>query len=381
MQRALELARRGLGYVEPNPCVGAVIVDSQRNLLGEGFHERFGGPHAEVNALRNAGEAARGATLFVTLAPCNHVGKTPPCTQAVIAAGIRRVVIAMPDPATHGAGSGIEALMAAGIQVETGCCTEAANDLLAPFTTFIMQQRPYVHAKWAMTLDGKLASWTGHSQWISNAQCRKVGHELRGRMDAILVGIGTALADDPLLTARPAGPRTATRVILDSLARLPCDSQLVRTVDQAPVLLVTTSRADPGRLSALEKAGVEIWCGSSAAEQSDVRADSSGQMKCDLPELLQHLHSRRWTNLLLEGGSQVLGAFHDQQLIDEVHCFLAPKIVGGTEAPTPMGGRGKEQIPPHSSLLNPHLEQLGDNIYVHGRIDRGETGLFLPQPA
>ena len=357
MQRALELARLGQGRVEPNPCVGAVIVDSHLNLLGEGFHEHFGGPHAEINALRNAGSAARGGALFVTLAPCHHHGKTPPCTQAVIAAGIQRVVIAVPDPAQHGPENGIDALMAAGIQIETGLCAEEATDLLAPFTTFMMQRRPHVHAKWAMTLDGKLASRTGHSQWISNLRSREIGHALRGRMDAILTGIGTVLADDPLLTARPPGPRTATRIVLDSRGRLPVNSQLVRTVNQAPVLLVTTSGADPAQLKILEQAGVEIWCD----------AFVSGQTECDLSTLLQELHSRQWTNILLEGGSQVLGAFHDQRLIDEVHCFIAPKLVGGADAPAAMAGRGMDRIPECSTLLHPRFEQLGDNMYVHGR--------------
>lgn len=221
MRRALELARQGEGYVEPNPMVGAVIVDDYLQCLGEGFHRQFGGPHAEVNALREAGARAQGATLYVTLEPCNHHGKTPPCVDAVLQAGLRRVVVGMPDPFAKVNGAGIARLREHGVAVEVGLLEAEVRRLNAPFRKLVETGIPWVHAKWAMTLDGKIAARTGHSQWISGAASRAVVHRLRGRMDAIVIGIGTALADDPLLTARPAGPRVATRVVLDSTARLP----------------------------------------------------------------------------------------------------------------------------------------------------------------
>jgi len=363
MQRALELARSGQGRVEPNPCVGAVIVDQELRLLGEGFHESYGGPHAEVHALRAAGAGARGATLFVTLEPCHHTGKTPPCTAAIIAAGIQRVVIAILDPARHGSGStGQQQLRAAGIQVEVGLCAGQAEELLAPFSTLVIKKRPYLHAKWAMTLDGKIASACGDSKWISNAESRMQVHLLRGRMDGILTGIGTVLQDDPLLTARPDGPRQATRIVLDSRARLPMTSQLVQTAHRVPVLLVTTSQATASpaavaRCRQLEQAGVEIM----------VCDSPDGKEKCDIPALMQELFRRNFTNVMLEAGSEICGAFHDLQLIDEVHCFIAPKLVGGAAAPSPLAGQGMKQIPQHSSLIHPRIERFGDDLYLHGR--------------
>ena len=211
MRRALTLAEKGRGHVEPNPLVGAVVVRDGKSV-GEGCHEKFGHAHAEVNALRQAGDAAKRATLYVTLEPCCHHGKTPPCTDAVIKAGITRVVAAMEDPFPQVAGQGASILRAAGIAVDCGVCAKEAQRQNAPYFKLLRIGRPYVHAKWAMSLDGKIATKTGDSKWISNESSRLRFHELRGRMDGILVGIGTALADDPLLTARPAGPRVAHRI-------------------------------------------------------------------------------------------------------------------------------------------------------------------------
>ena len=246
--RALDLAERGRGYVEPNPLVGAVLVNDGR-VVGEGWHERFGQAHAEINALARAGEAARGATCYVTLEPCCHVGKTPPCTDALIRAGVARVSAALEDPFPQVAGQGAQRLRAAGIPVGIGLCAREARRQNAPYLQLLRSGRPYVHAKWAMTLDGKIATRSGDSKWISNEASRRPVHELRGRMDAILVGIGTVLADDPMLTARPAGPRVATRVILDGRARLPLASQIVQTARVVPTLLVTASATPDERLA------------------------------------------------------------------------------------------------------------------------------------
>ena len=228
MGRAIELASCGIGRVEPNPAVGAVIVDAELNLIAEGYHERFGGPHAEINALHQAGELPETATMFVTLEPCCHQGKTPPCTSALIDAGIKKVVIGMQDAAPHVDGRGIAQLKSAGIDTEVGLLQDQIRRLNAPFIKLVTTGMPYVHAKWAMTLDGKIASRTGHSKWISNSMSREVVHRLRGRMDAVLIGSGTASADDPLLTARPDGPRAAARIVLDSQAKLPINAPVER---------------------------------------------------------------------------------------------------------------------------------------------------------
>lgn len=351
MRRALELAERGRGFVEPNPLVGAVLVRDGK-LIGEGYHRKCGEAHAEINALAAAGEAARGATLYVTLEPCCHFGKTPPCTDAVLRAEVGRVVAAMADPFTQVAGKGASILRAAGIPVELGLCEPEARRLNAPYLKLVTVGQPYVHAKWAMTLDGKICTRTGDSRWISNEASRTRVHQLRGRMDAIIVGIGTALADDPLLTARPAGARTACRIVLDDFCRLPVDSQLVRTAQQHPVLVV--AKEDNANAASLRKAGCEVLI--------------LGQG--GLPALLNEMGRRRWTNVLVEGGSAILGNFFDLEMIDEAHVFLAPVIVGGHEAKTPVGGVGFAKIAEAMRLTDARAETLDGNIYLHGYLRR-----------
>ena len=282
MRRALAEAERGRGAVEPNPLVGAVVVREGRPV-GVGHHARFGGPHAEVVALEAAGAAARGATLYVTLEPCCHHGKTPPCTEAVLAAGIRRVVAAMTDPFPKVAGGGFARLAAAGLEVESGLLETEARRLNAPYLKRLATGRPYVIAKWAMTLDGKTATASGDSRWISGPRSRALVHELRGRMDAILVGIGTALADDPQLTARPPGPRRAARVVLDSAARLPPDSRLARTAREIPVWVAVTERAGAERRAALAALGCDILCPPEAARsgRAGYRGEPAGAVEHD----------------------------------------------------------------------------------------------------
>ena len=359
MRRAIELARRGQGRVEPNPAVGAIVVDSSGTVLGEGWHQEYGGPHAEVHALDQAGTAALGATLYVTLEPCCHIGKTPPCSRAVIAAGIRRVVVAMRDPNPRVDGGGIDELRKAGLAVEVGVLEDEAKRLVAPFVNLITKHRPWFHAKWAMTLDGKIATRTGDSQWISNEASRSVVHQLRGRMDGILVGIGTALADNPALTARPHGPRIATRIVVDSAARLPVESQLVQTVSDAPVLVFTTAAASSDRCTRLRDAGVEVFM---------IEADTHGRP--DLNAISLELGRRRLTNVLVEGGGQMLGAFFDNRLIDEVHAFIANKMIGGSNAHTPLAGRGLDSIHDSASIDQPVVEMLGSDIYLHGPLNK-----------
>ena len=353
MARALALAARGEGFVEPNPMVGCVVVKDGA-IVGEGCHQRFGGPHAEIEALTIAGEAARGCTVYVTLEPCAHFGKTPPCTQAIISAGVRRVVAAMRDPFPQVGRAGLRELVAAGIEVATGALADEAKRLNAPYLKLVTRGRPWVIAKWAMTLDGKLATRSGESKWISGPASREVVHRLRGRVDAILVGSGTAAADDPLLTARPAGPRVATRIVLDSMASLASSSQLVRTAREAPLLVAAGGEAPAENVERLTAAGCEVFicAGQTHAER--------------VGKLLDELGRRRLTNLLVEGGSRVLGIFFDAGEVDEVHIFIAPKLFGGEGAPSPLGALGVERVD-QAFGLDVQMERLGDGVYVRGQ--------------
>ena len=373
MRRALVLARQGEGCVEPNPMVGAVVLDADGHTVGEGYHQRFGEAHAEVNALAQAGKLARGGTLVVTLEPCCHHSKTPPCTQAVVAWGVRRVVAAMQDPFPKVAGGGFAQLREVGVEVDVGLLEAEARRLTAPFCKLVETGMPFVHAKWAMTLDGRIASRTGASRWISGPESRAVTHRLRGRMDAIVVGIGTALADDPLLTARPPGPRNATRIVLDSHARLPVESQLVRSVDQAPLVVVTGPAAPEERVSKLRAVGVEVLVVAAAVRSRHAPRDEPHDAKrddcVDLRELLRELGRRQFTNVLVEGGGRVLGAFFDQQLINEVHVFIAPKILGGSAAVSPLAGLGLSSPEESPSFLDRTVEQLGADVYIRGRVN------------
>lgn len=326
MRAALELARRGRGAVEPNPMVGAVIVRDGREIA-RGFHRRVGGPHAEPEALRAAaesGEDVRGATVYCTLEPCCHTNKrTAPCVPALIEAGVGRVVVAMEDPDPNVSGRGIELLRAAGIEVAVGVCETEARGLLAPYVKLRTQGRPWVICKWAQTRDGFLARPDGQGRWVSGAESRRAVHELRGLCDAILVGIGTVFADDPLLTNRGDGPKRPARIVLDSRLRTPPNSRLIRSASDGPVLIATTRFAashEVGRVDPLFHAGAEI-----------IELPHAGEA-LDLGALLDELGRRDWTYLLVEGGPRVLRSFVSGGLTDELFVFTAPDSVGGAAA-------------------------------------------------
>jgi diaminohydroxyphosphoribosylaminopyrimidine deaminase/5-amino-6-(5-phosphoribosylamino)uracil reductase len=353
MEQALSLAEQGRGFVEPNPLVGAVVVRGDQ-CVGQGWHQKYGEAHAEVNALLQAREAARDATLYVTLEPCCHHGKTPPCTDAVLRSGVRRVVSAMPDPYPQVSGRGVSLLRAAGIVVDVGVCEAQARRLNAPYLKLLASGRPYVHLKWAMTLDGKICTRSGDSKWISNHASRRRVHELRGRMDAIIVGIGTVLADDPLLTARPIGPRLASRVVLDSRCRLPAQSQLVLTSREAPVLVATgPASAGSDQRKTLEQAGIEVV---EVVEEEGRPAATA---------LLDLLGKRRATNVLVEGGSAVLGSFVDAGQVDEVQVYIAPCLAGAGKSAA--AGHGVETIAQAMRLSEWHFENLEGDFLVHGK--------------
>ena len=321
MRRALALSRRGEGWVEPNPMVGCVMVRNGR-VVGEGFHRRFGGAHAEVEALRCCDGKARGATVYVTLEPCCHVGKTPPCAEALIEAGVRKVVVAVRDPNPLVGGRGLRRLRSAGIQVVTGMLRDEAAEILAPFFTRMVHHRPYVIVKWAQSLDGKLVTRAGESKWISGEASRREVHKLRARVDAVLVGAGTVLCDDPRLTARGVRVRrVATRAVLDGRLRIPGDSHLVRSAKEFPTVVFIASASSKGRKAErLGRAGVEIV---------SVPAARNG---LDLARVLKHLAARGVTNLLVEGGPTVLAAFFEGGWVDEAWVFTAPRFIGGRAA-------------------------------------------------
>jgi diaminohydroxyphosphoribosylaminopyrimidine deaminase/5-amino-6-(5-phosphoribosylamino)uracil reductase len=358
MARALQLAARGQGAVEPNPMVGCVIARGAE-IIGEGYHRRYGGPHAEIEALAIAGPRARQATMYVTLEPCCHQGKTPPCTRAVIAAGISRVVVAQADPFPAVRGQGLAELRSAGIAVEVGVLEAASQRLNAPYLKLIQTGHPWVIAKWAMTLDGKLATAAGDSRWISNEHSRAKAHEDRGRVDAIVVGRRTAQLDDPLLTARPPGPRVATRIVVDSRASLSSDSQLVRTARNVPVIVAAGPAAPDADRHRLEQAGCEVVVLPAADPTARLVA------------LLAELGRRRMTNVLVEGGSQLLGSLFAKDLIDEVHVFIAPKLVGGAAAVGPLGGAGRDLMSQACLLDDAVWEELAGDVYLRGRVRRG----------
>ena len=356
MRLALAEAERGRGWVEPNPMVGAAVVREGR-LMGLGHHGRFGGPHAEVEALGRAGEAARGATLYVSLEPCCHRGKTPPCTGAILRAGVVRVVAAMRDPFPKVAGGGFAQLREAGVEVVAGVEAEGARRLNAPYLKRLATGLPYVTAKWAMTLDGKTAAASGDSRWISGARSRALVHERRGQMDAIAVGIGTALADDPELTARPPGPRTPARLVLDGSARLPIGGKLARTAKAVPVLVAVTDRAPAERVEALEALGCEV-----------LRFPGTGAVPVAV--LLEALGRRGMTNLLVEGGGGVLGAFLDAGQVDAVDVFLAPVLEGGTHPFGPARGRGVASMADALRLVRSEVSVVDGDIRLQGTFPR-----------
>lgn len=352
MQRALDLARRGEGLVEPNPMVGCVIVRGGR-VVGEGFHRRFGGPHAEVFALRRAGARARGATVYVTLEPCSHFGKTPPCADALIAAGVRRVIAATRDPNPRVSGRGLKKLRAAGINVRVGLLKSEARQLIAPFAKLIRRRTPHVILKWAQSLDGRLATPRGDSKWITCEASRAAAHVIRARVDAVLVGIETVLADDPGLTARYVRPRrVATRVVLDSRLRTPPTCRLVRTARRAPVLIVTsTSRArDRAAVTRLSRAGCEV-----------IGVPVRGG-RLDLRRVLLELGRRSMTNVMVEGGPKVLGAFLSAGLADEARVFVSPKLLGGEGPHGPMGEFAVAAVCRAVSPRVERIEAIGEDL-------------------
>lgn len=358
MRAALELAAQARGRTAPNPMVGAVVV-SGGEVVGRGWHPKAGEPHAEVFALRESGERARGGTMYVTLEPCCHYGRTPPCTEAVLAAGIRRVVAAMADPFPRVAGGGFQRLREAGLEVECGLLEAEARDLNRAYLKAVETGLPWLTLKLAMTLDGKIATRTGDSRWITGPAAREYVHQLRDWNDAVLIGSGTARADDPQLTARLPQARNPVRVVADSRASLSPESCLARTAGEISTVIGVGEAAPEATLQALQARGVEIE-----------RVPGEGG-RVSLRMLLQRLVQRGVHSVLCEGGAELAGALLDEGLVDEVAWFIAPKLVGGREAPPAVAGLGVERMATAWTLRNLQWRTFGPDLAVFGYVDRG----------
>jgi len=352
MQRALELAARGGNRTAPNPLVGAVVVRGGR-IVGEGWHRAYGGPHAEVDAIKAAGSRAKGATIYVSLEPCSpHPKKTPPCTDLLARAGIARAVVAIKDPNPLVHGRGLALLRRAHIKVTTGVCAREAAELNAPFIKVHTRGLPYVALKWAMTLDGKIATRTGDSRWVSSQQSRAWLHRWRDTFHAILVGSGTLLRDDPRLRGTTSRP---TRIILDTTAKTPVDAVVVRTAREQPTILAVAPGASEARLRRLRNAGVQIL-------ELDVR---------DLRLVFEALAGEGLHKILVEGGGEVhASVLQEAGLADEACVFVAPKIIGGRAAKTPVEGEGLAAMSDALRLERVSIEKSGDDVVIRGRFGR-----------
>lgn len=359
MHLALRLAAKGRGKTSPNPMVGAVVVRGSR-IVGRGYHHKAGEPHAEVLALRQAGNRARGATLYLNLEPCSHFGRTPPCTDTILQAGIRRVVTGMKDPNPLVAGKGIQRLRRAGVQVEVGILESECREMNAPFCKYITMGSPFVILKAACSLDGKIATHSGDSHWVSSEASRKRVHRLRMDVDAVMVGSGTVRRDDPLLTVRLPGARVSCqplRVVVDSRLGISLSCQLVRTAGRYRTLVATTKKASPAKIRKLQKAKVEVWTG-----QSDAR----GRVR--LSALAEELGRRGIVSVLLEGGATLNASAIREGIVDRILVFFAPKIVGGDKAPGFLGGNGVSRMRDAEPIKILKTGRVGPDIVVEGSL-------------
>jgi len=357
MKEALRLAKKGSGSVEPNPLVGAVLV-RQGKIVAKGWHRHFGGSHAEVDAIESC-NTPKGTTMYVTLEPCAHHGKTPPCTDAIIKAGIRRVVAASKDPSPHNRGKGFRKLREAGIEVEVGILEKEALELNAPFFKLTTTGLPYITVKWAMSLDGKIAAASGDSAWISSEKSRILVHRLRSKMDAVVVGVNTVLRDDPLLTVRHVrSKRTPVRIVLDHEAHTPANSALAQTASSVDTLIVSSAGASTKRVDALEKAGCVV-----------LRVNTRDKKYIDLRNFMEFLGRRHFTNVLIEGGGEVIASALEDRLVDRIFAFVAPKIVGGRKAVSPVEGVGVPTVGEAIRMKEMKVRHIGGDMLIQGLVE------------
>jgi len=356
---ALQLAEKGRPFVSPNPMVGAVVV-KEGKIVGKGYHARVGEDHAEVVALREAGEHAKGATLYINLEPCTFQGRTPPCVDRIIEAGIKRVVVSMIDPNPLVSGRGVEKLRQAGLEVEVGVLEEQAKQLNEVFIKYVTQKLPFVTAKIASSLDGKIATKSGDSQWISGEQGRLYAHILRSRADAVCVGIGTVLKDDPLLTVRfeefgwKEEFRPPARVVIDSMAKIPQECALLKTARDFKTYIITTGLAPKDKIKRIKDAGAEVI----------VAADD--WLKVDLVDGFRKLAEREIASVLIEGGGNLVGAAFDKKLVDKIVFIYGAKIIGGADAPTICEGEGAEKLDEAIKVERLSVKLMGEDIVVEG---------------
>jgi len=357
MKQAIELSKKGMGFVNPNPLVGAVIVKENR-VIGKGWHEYFGGPHAEINAIKDAKGQTEGATLYVTLEPCSHYGKTPPCSLAIIQNKFSRVVVGSSDPNPLVAGGGITMIRNAGIEVQSGIMEKEVQELNEVFFKFIRTQQPFVVLKTAMSLDGKIATATGNSRWISGETSRKRVHELRNRYAAIMVGINTVLNDDPLLNVRDLEGKTKNpvRVVVDSKARIPLESKLLNTPEISETIVAVTNKAPESKIKALTDKGARVLVCPALEGRVDLRF------------LMQELAGRGIDSILLEGGGTLNFEALKQGIVDKVVAFVAPKILGGAQALTPVEGAGFALLPNAVQIQNLKACNSGEDIMLTGYV-------------
>lgn len=354
MQKAIELAKLGEGFTNPNPLVGAVIVKDGR-IIGEGYHERYGGFHAERNAIKNATEPTDGADMYVTLEPCSHHGKQPPCCEAVVEAGIKNVYIGSQDPNPLVSGRGIEYLKSHGVNVITDVLKDECDAINKIFFHYITTKRPYVIMKTAMSIDGKCASYTGDSKWISNELSREDTHRTRKRVAGIMVGINTVLADNPMLNCRLDNPKNPVRIICDSKLRIPLDCKIAKTANDIPTYVATVS-SDTEKIQKLETLGVKI-----------IR--TSGK-RVNLNELISELGGLGIDSVLVEGGAELHASLLEAGLVNKLEIYIAPKIIGGKDAKTVVGGNGVELVSDAYMFKNPKITMFGDDIKIE--YEKGE---------
>jgi diaminohydroxyphosphoribosylaminopyrimidine deaminase/5-amino-6-(5-phosphoribosylamino)uracil reductase len=352
MNRALHMAEKGRGRTSPNPMVGAVLV-RRGKVVGEGYHARAGEPHAEIVAIRNAGEKAKGATLYLNLEPCTHYGKTPPCVPAVIEAGVKKVIVGIEDPNPLVKGRGVARLKQAGLDVKVGVLEKECHRLNEAFCKYIVQHEPFIILKMAATLDGKLATRNGESQWITGETSRRFVHRLRNQVDGVVVGVGTVLKDDPMLTARIRGGRDPYRIVFDSRLRIP-ESAKVVNLSPSRTIVATTEMAPQNKIERLREKGVQIL----------ISQSKSG--KVDLKSSLLKLGEMGMMSLLVEGGSQINGAFLDQGLINKIFLFLSPKLMGDPLAPGIFSGAGVALLKEAISIKDLKVRKIGEDILLEG---------------
>lgn len=355
MKLALELAKKGEGRVNPNPLVGAVIVKDNK-IIGEGYHEYYGGPHAEINAFSSVKENVEGSTMYVTLEPCCHYGKTPPCVNAIIKNNIKKVIVGMLDPNPRVAGKGVEILREHGIEVITGVLEEECKSLNEIFIKYIGTKLPFVIMKYAMTLDGKIAAFTGDSKWITGEAAREEVHKLRNNVSGIMVGIGTVLQDNPSLTCRIQGGMSPKRIIVDSNLRIPLNSNVLNIKDETSTIIATTKKASEDKIQLLEDKGAEVL----------IVEDMDGRV--NLQALMKRLGEMGIDSILLEGGSTLNYSAIEQGIVDKVQAYIASKIIGGESAKTPIGGKGKPLMSESIILQNVTFKTFDEDILIEGYV-------------